>query len=462
MAEPAEGKINPETRSRQELQQEIQALVREKLFPLFDLYRIDPGDLEAILKWKPIVLLLGNYSSGKSTLVNELLEGEIQRTGQAPTDDAFTVITAVDPGGAAGEIPGATLVNDETLPFSALKSFGEKLVSHFQMRRVNAPVLENLAIIDSPGMLDSVTEKGRGYDFPGVIAALAKIADLVVLMFDPHKAGTIKETYSAIRNTLPEASGEDRIVFAMSRIDECDNLGDMVRAYGTLCWNLSQMTGRKDIPRIFLTYSPRVARTTRALEVWLEERNELKAKILAAPELRISHVLHFVDRQANDLNMIAEAMARFCQEGRRLLTNAGKWAAVGMMFSVFLLDMILREFIGLPPDTFLSTFVTGQISISHLIVPLVGSGASVFLAWMWFLKWRLPRFVRQSRADADRLVSLETDYRKHTWARVKGRVLEMMDDGRRVRSLFAPHGKHLKKVRRFIERDLNDYYSLLP
>ena len=462
MAEPATGGKKPNALQNQDLQSDIQAMVGEKLFPLFERYRLGHGDLEAILKWKPIVLLLGNYSSGKSTLVNELLGKEFQRTGQAPTDDSFTVITAPEADEAPREIPGATLVNDESLPFTALKSFGEKLVSHLQMRTVAAPILNHLAIIDSPGMLDSVTEKGRGYDFAGVIAELAKMADLVVLLFDPHKAGTIKETYSAIRNTLPEASGEDRIVFAMSRIDECDNLGDLVRAYGTLCWNLSQMTGRKDIPRIFLTFSPRVSRTTKALETWLEERTELKNKILAAPDLRISHILQFVDRQANELGMVIEAMARYCRDGRRQIQAAAKGALVGMGVAVFFLDLICRALIGFPSEIFLSTFATGQIHLGHLVLPAAGSSGVAALAWLWLVKWRLPRYVRRCLKETERLVELETDYQKQTWAKIQGTVKELIGMNTGLRALFMPHKKHLKQVRHFVNQELKAYYSRMP
>jgi energy-coupling factor transporter ATP-binding protein EcfA2 len=52
------------------------------------------------------VLFLGNYSSGKSTLINELLGVPIQATGQAPTDDCFTVITY-------DEVPGPVRVTEE-------------------------------------------------------------------------------------------------------------------------------------------------------------------------------------------------------------------------------------------------------------------------------------------------------------------------------------------------------------
>ena len=76
------------------LQGTIEIKVREVMFPLFERYDMDSSNLDAILKWKPIVLILGNYSSGKSTFINELLGREVQRTGQAPTDDSFTIITA--------------------------------------------------------------------------------------------------------------------------------------------------------------------------------------------------------------------------------------------------------------------------------------------------------------------------------------------------------------------------------
>ncbi|MEZ4549713.1 MAG: dynamin family protein [Desulfobacterales bacterium] len=49
--------------------------------------------LESTIKWRPMVLILGNYSSGKSTLINEFLGADIQAVGQAPTDDSFTIIT---------------------------------------------------------------------------------------------------------------------------------------------------------------------------------------------------------------------------------------------------------------------------------------------------------------------------------------------------------------------------------
>lgn len=443
------------------LQREIHRRFKSKLFPLLDEYLLDTGELSAVLKWKPMVLILGNYSSGKSTLINELLGDEIQRTGQAPTDDSFTVITAPDENEKLGDVPGTTLVNDDELPFSRLKAFGEQLCSHFQMKLIDMSVLENLAIVDTPGMLDSVTEKGRGYDFPQVISEFAKIADLVVLMFDPHKAGTIKETYTTIRSTLPETSGEDRILYVMSRIDECDNLGDLIRSYGTLCWNLSQMTGRKDIPRVFLTFSPAVRRKTKALEAGIDERDQLKEKILAAPEFKISHILHLADRKLHELKLITESMVNFAGGGRKLLRKTIKWSVICTLAVFLAIDVFLGMVVGSPGNVFLLTLASGVVALDKLVLPLTGA-LGCWLIWVvWFVKWRLPRYFAQCRDEVDGLVSLSSPYQEHIWQRVKKNVVRLISASRaKISALYYPHQKNMDRVDRLIQKDLKTYFSL--
>ncbi len=150
------------------LRTELLEMVERYLSPVAMRYEYSEVPLEANIKWRPQVLVLGNYSSGKSTMINDLLGGEIQATGQAPTDDSFTVITygdaAADPGDkpfVTEERDGKYLLNDSEYPFDSLKKHGERFSSHFRLKKVNSPFLKNLAIIDTPGMLDSITERDR-------------------------------------------------------------------------------------------------------------------------------------------------------------------------------------------------------------------------------------------------------------------------------------------------------------
>ncbi|NQT68677.1 MAG: dynamin family protein, partial [Desulfobacteraceae bacterium] len=276
---------------------ELLEMVEKHLTPVALRYGYSEVPLEADIKWHPLVLVLGNYSSGKSALINEFVGADVQATGQAPTDDSFTIITYDDTASPGSPIrvaevrDGKHLLNDPEFPFETLKKHGQRFAAHFRLKKVNSPFLKTLAIIDTPGMLDSITERDRGYSYQDVVGDLAQIADLILVLFDPHKAGTIREAHTSLRDTLPVRTFEDRVLFVLNRIDECGSLTDLLRVYGTLCWNLSQITGRKDIPMIHLTYSPRAAKDsknrleqdTSYLQYLENQREELKKAVLEAP-----------------------------------------------------------------------------------------------------------------------------------------------------------------------------------
>ena len=134
----------------EKLRQDLIGLVGKKLNPVSKRYAYSDTDLEVHIKWRPLVLVLGNYSSGKSTLINELVGCDVQRTGQAPTDDSFTVLTYGESDredtGIVGEHEGSHLFANEEYPFSSLKKYGQRLSSHFAMKKLNSPFLKDLAL----------------------------------------------------------------------------------------------------------------------------------------------------------------------------------------------------------------------------------------------------------------------------------------------------------------------------
>lgn len=439
------------------LQTEIQNKVNKKIAPLFSKYNMDFSSLESSMKWKPIVLIIGNYSSGKSTLINELVGSEIQRTGQAPTDDAFTVLTS-EGRNRPEEVPGSTLINDDRLPFVKFKKYGERLTSHLCLKNINSSAFEKMAIIDSPGMLDATTEKDRGYNYMEVLGEFAKMADLIVLMFDPHKAGTIKETYAAIRNTLPEKAGEDRIVFVMSRIDECDNISDLVRSYGTLCWNMSQMTGRKDIPHIYLTYAPDLANSIESVEQWPQERAELKQKIHAAPDLRINHMLEDIDRQVNELQIVCEAVAEYTSRGRKLFVKTGQ-ITVALAVALFCFgDILTNSLIALPRQTLISSLRSNNFTGSNLILPVILFISTLVIGLLFFNNYSLQGLLKKTLANSSDLVPLDNEYRRNLWNKMSGHIRELIG-GFKAKDIWKGHSGNLNKIHRFLESDLKKYYD---
>ena len=106
----------------------------------------------------PMVFLLGNHSSGKSSFINYVLQSRIQECGVAPTDDKFTVIAGgeedADKDGnsligmcrpcvllcllyvldtAVSDPCALHLSGDPHLGFAGLRTFGPSLVHHTQV-----------------------------------------------------------------------------------------------------------------------------------------------------------------------------------------------------------------------------------------------------------------------------------------------------------------------------------------
>lgn len=408
------------------LRTELVKMVSDYLSPAALHYGYSDVPLETNIKWRPLVLVLGNYSSGKSTLINEFLGADIQATGQAPTDDSFTVITYDDSSSGSEDVhvveerDGKFLLNDPEYPFETMRKHGQRFASHFRLKKVNAPFLETLAIIDTPGMLDSITERDRGYDYQEVIGDLAQIADLVLVVFDPHKAGTVRESYISIRETLPTRTFEDRLLFVLNRIDECASFADLLQVYGTLCWNLSQITGRKDIPPICLTYSPRAmlragkrdSGDMSFLGHLENQREALKRAILKAPRHRLDHLATFVETHGERLGHFLEALMSY-----RRMVRKFRWK---------------HTFIGLFVSLFLGAGATFGLMISgvlggmdQLMLIGVGGGATLIIFFLWstlLMKRRVARFHSRVLRNLDKLTPLENQTRRDSWQAVKNFV----------------------------------------
>lgn len=404
------------------LRAEMVATIEEALTPVAREYGYSDVALESTIKWRPMVLILGNYSSGKSTLINEFLGADIQAIGQAPTDDSFTIITHDDDAEDDGDIhvtqsrDGKYLLHDPEYPFEIMKKHGQRFAAHFRLKKVNSPFLKNLALIDTPGMLDSITERDRGYDYQEVIGDFAQLADLVLVLFDPHKAGTVREAHTSLRETISTRTFEDRVLFVLNRIDECESLSDLLQVYGTLCWNLSQITGRKDIPAIHLTYSSRAAKNTNACEKdrgflsnLENQRQKLKNSVLEAPRFRLDNLATFVETHAERLDHLLEALVSYRKRIRQFNVRFG---VIGLLIS-------LLAGVGTIFGGSYAGFFGGFTD--PLALAACGAATVLFLLfWMLVpMKYFKSVFHRNYLKNIDRLISLETQTRKDSWQAVR-------------------------------------------
>ncbi len=448
------------------LRHELLYLIERKLSPIAIKYQYSTVPLESKIKWKSTVLVLGNYSSGKSTLINEFIGAKVQTTGQAPTDDAFTIITCDDDDaklehladGAVYEVrDGHVLLNDEQYPFEVLRKYGDSFAAHFRLKKVKSRVLRKLVIIDTPGMLDAPSDKNRPYDYQGVIGDLAMLSDLVLVLFDPHKAATIKESHLSLRQTLPEKTFEDRITFVLNRIDECSSLEDLLRVYGTLCWNLSAMTGRKDMPRVLLGYSPSVALiknpgASSFLHLLENQRHELNRIMLEAPRHRLDHLASFVEFHSRRLRHFLQELLEYRRAAR-----------------TFYLRGVLLGLLGVASLGSAGAFYAyleepwGLTGLRNIALVMGGLALVLYLSFQLFILRALATWKNAQllRALEERGAFEQAD-RNETWHHIKPKLLNYLKSDlspvslstlrKELDAIEAVHNKGAKEIRTAINR----------
>lgn len=210
----------------------------------------------------PVFLLLGNHSSGKSTLINSVLGDEpVQDVGIAPTDDGFTFIVF---GEEEYEVVGTAALALLPAEYKDFERFGTNFLQHLKVKVRNRPALKEVVLVDSPGMIDSTDSKtSRDYDFPGVVRRFAELADMIFFLFDPDKPGTTGETVKIFAECLDGVQYKLRVI--LNKCDLFTSTLDFARAYGTLCWNLARVMKTKDLPRIVTLHATTPKDEVRAL-----------------------------------------------------------------------------------------------------------------------------------------------------------------------------------------------------
>jgi hypothetical protein len=209
---------------------------------------------------------------------------------------------------------------------------------------------------------------------------------------------------------------EDRLLFVLNRIDECASLVDLLRVYGTLCWNLSQITGRKDVPLVHLTYSPRAATEDTAvpdehrgyLQYLDNQREELKQAILKAPRFRLYNLARFIEIHSERLSHFLEALISYRRRYRAFLRSS--------LLKGLLLGLSCG---GL--TTAGMTIWTGDLYLAG-----IGGGGMVLLTgmlWAGIIMKRMRSAFHQERLEQiDSLTPLTTPTRRDSWSAVKAAV----------------------------------------
>ena len=146
-------------------------------------------------------------------------------------------------------VKGNSLTVMPELPFSSLATFGSGFLSHFVGSITDAPLLEHVTLIDTPGVLSGEKQRlSRSYDFAKASRWFADRSDLILLLFDAHKLDISDELKEVIETIRPH--NDDKIRCVLNKADGVTR-EQLVRVYGSLMWSMGKIFNSPEVVRVY-------------------------------------------------------------------------------------------------------------------------------------------------------------------------------------------------------------------
>lgn len=191
------------------------------------------------ISWWPLVSILGTFSAGKSTFINNYLGVPIQQTGNQAVDDKFSVMT-YSGDDEVRVLPGLALDADPRFPFYQIseeieavsEGEGSKVDSYLQLKTCHSEQLRGKILIDSPGF-DADAQRNT---ILRITDHIIDLSDLVLVFFDARhpEPGAMQDTLEHLVRGTIDRNDANKFVFVLNQIDTTareDNLEEVVAAW---------------------------------------------------------------------------------------------------------------------------------------------------------------------------------------------------------------------------------------
>lgn len=201
---------------------------------------LDPEDTyTAHISWWPLISILGTFSSGKSTFINQYLGMKVQNTGNQAVDDKFTVICYGN-NEEVTTLPGLALDADPRFPFYNISEEVEKVDEgegsrvnlYLQLKTVRSEAIKGKILIDSPGF-DADSQRDA---ILRITSHIIDMSDLVLIFFDARhpEPGAMRDTLEHLVGTAMSHRDANKILYILNQIDTTakeDNLEDVIGSW---------------------------------------------------------------------------------------------------------------------------------------------------------------------------------------------------------------------------------------
>lgn len=305
----------------------LKRLYIEKLKPLEATYRfndfVSPLLTNSDFDARPMVMLLGQYSTGKTTFIKHLLRCNYPgaHIGPEPTTDRFVVVMS---GHDERSIPGNTVAVQADMPFSGLTHFGGAFLSKFECAQMPHPLLDEITIVDTPGVLSGEKQRTqRSYDFTGVISWFAAKCDLILLLFDPHKLD-ISDEFKRVIASL--RGNDDKIRVVLNKADQVDTQ-QLMRVYGALMWSLGKVLNTPEVMRVYIgSFNDKPINEETASQMFCElfekEQNDLLMDLVDIPKKACDRRINEFVKRARAAKMHAYIISHLKKEMPAIMGKA--------------------------------------------------------------------------------------------------------------------------------------------
>ncbi|XP_067407222.1 sarcalumenin isoform X2 [Emydura macquarii macquarii] len=302
--------------------QRLRKIYHSSIKPLEQSYRynelrqheITDGEITS----KPMVLFLGPWSVGKSTMINYLLgldDTPYQLyTGAEPTTSEFTVIMH---GPKLKTIEGIVMAADSARSFSPLEKFGQNFLEKLIGIEVPHKLLERVTFVDTPGIIENRKQQERGYPFNDVCQWFIDRADLIFVVFDPTKLDVGLELEMLFRQ-LKGRESQIRII-----LNKADSLAtqELMRVYGALFWSLAPLINVTEPPRVYVSsFWPPEYHPETHKDLFLKEEISLLEDLNQVIENRLENKIAFIRQHAIRVRIHALLVDRYLQTYKDKMT----------------------------------------------------------------------------------------------------------------------------------------------
>lgn len=274
----------------------------EVVYKYRDLSNRHFGDAEIFSK--PLILFMGPWSGGKSSIINYLTNNEYNetslRTGAEPSPAYFNILMY---GEEPEVIDGTELAADFT--FSGLQKFGQGLEERLRGVKLPSKLLQKVNIVEIPGILEVRKQVSRVFPFNDACQWFIDRGDIIFLVYDPSKLDVGPET-EAILDQLKGREHQTRIV--LNKADQVKP-EELMRVQGALIWNISPLMSSPQPPIMYTT-----SLWSRPYEPWAPVRllqaqeraflRDLRGAVDKRIENKIASARRFAVRVRNHAKMV--------------------------------------------------------------------------------------------------------------------------------------------------------------